>query len=99
MFVDGNDWALTKMRITLIARAGARAQVRAAFLNHKKPRDMLFDLVHERGRWRIDEVRQMQPGERWTMSKILTHAPDAFPDEKLKKPDTPDEDPNKQNKK
>jgi hypothetical protein len=93
VFVDGNDWALTKMRITLVSRAGKRAQVRAAFLNHKKPRDILFDLVHERGRWRIDEVRQTQPGGRWTMSKILTHAPDAFPDEKLKKPDTPADSP------
>jgi Protein of unknown function (DUF3828) len=97
VFVDGNDWTLTKLRVTLVSRADRRAQVRAVFLNHKKPRDMLFDLVRERGRWLIDDVREMQPGGRWTMSKILTHAPDAFPDEKLKKaPDaTPGENPDK----
>ena len=82
VFVDGNDWVLTKLRIVLVSRTGKRAQVRATFRNHDKRSDVLFDLVHERGRWRIDEVRQMQPGGRWTMSKILTHAPDAFPDEK-----------------
>ena len=95
VFVDGNDWALTKLRVTLVSRTDKRAQVRAVFRNHGKPRDMLFDLVHERGRWRIDELRQTQPGGRWTMSKILTHALDAFPDEKLKKPVTPDENPDK----
>ena len=82
VFVDGNDWALTEMKITPASRSDTRAQVRATFRNHKEPRDMLFDLVRERGRWRIDEVRAMKKGGRWTMSKILTHAPDAFPDEK-----------------
>jgi hypothetical protein len=82
VFIDGNDWALSEMKITLVSRSEAKAQVRATFRNHKEPRDMLFDLVRERGRWVIDEVRAMKKGGRWTMSKILTHAPDAFPDEK-----------------
>ena len=42
---------------------------------------MLFDLVREGGRWLVDDVQSLKPGGRWTMSKILTGDPDAFPDE------------------
>ena len=44
-----------------------------------KPSDMLFDLVLEDGHWRIDDIEKtLKP--RWNMSKILTDAPNAFPD-------------------
>ena len=40
---------------------------------------MLFDLVLEDGHWRIDDIEKtLKP--RWTMSKILTDEPHAFPD-------------------
>ncbi|MGH6737109.1 MAG: hypothetical protein ACRECX_13695 [Methyloceanibacter sp.] len=40
---------------------------------------MLFELIFEDGHWRIDDVvKRLKP--RWTMSKILMDAPDAFPD-------------------
>jgi hypothetical protein len=61
-----------------------RAQVRARFFNFKEPQDQLFDLIIEDGRWVIDDVRATQKAHRWTMSKILAHAPDAFPDEMKK---------------
>jgi hypothetical protein len=58
-----------------------RAQVRAQFISFK-PHDLLFDLVREDSRWFIDDISEAKVGSnRWTMSKILTHAPDAFPDE------------------
>lgn len=82
VFVDGNNWELSDLNIALVAKTAARAQVRARFINMKEPRDMIFDLVREDGAWRIDDIRAMRKGGRWTMSKILTDAPDAFPDEK-----------------
>jgi len=82
VFVDGNNWELSNLKIALVAKAPERAQVRARFINMKEPRDMVFDLVREDGEWRIDDIRAMRKGGRWTMSKILTDAPDAFPDEK-----------------
>jgi Protein of unknown function (DUF3828) len=82
VFVDGNDWALTDLNIALVSRADTRARVRATFKNHNEPRDILFDLVREDGHWAIDDVASVRIGGRWTMSKILTGAPDAFPDEK-----------------
>jgi hypothetical protein len=82
VFVNGNDWQVSKLAITLVSKSAKQAQVRARFFNFKEQQDQLFDLVVEDGRWVIDDVRATQMGNRWTMSKILTRAPDAFPDEK-----------------
>ena len=82
VFVNGNDWELTNLRITLERKSATRAEVRARFNNFKEPEDMQFDLLREDGRWVVDDIAAMKKGARWTMSKILTHAPDAFPDEK-----------------
>ena len=82
VFVNGNDWQVSKLSIALVSKSATRAQVRARFFNFKEQQDQLFDLIVEDGRWVIDEVRATQKGNRWTMSKILTRAPDAFPDEK-----------------
>jgi hypothetical protein len=82
VFVNGNDWELTNLRITLERKSATRAEVRARFNNFKEPEDMLFSLIREDGRWVVDDIAATKKGGRWTMSKILTHAPDAFPDEK-----------------
>jgi hypothetical protein len=84
VFVNGNDFELSHLKISLVSATTARAQIRADFDNHKRPQNIRIDLVRESGAWRIDEVRSTRPGARWTMSKILKGAPDAFPDEKKK---------------
>jgi uncharacterized protein DUF3828 len=79
VFIDGQDWKLTELKITRVSQTPTQAQVRATFKNFDQPSDMLFDLVLEDGHWRIDDVtKTLKP--RWTMSKILLDAPDAFPD-------------------
>ena len=81
VFIDGQDWKLTDLKITPMSQTATQAKVRATFKNFDRPSDMLFDLVLEDGRWRIDDItKTLKP--RWTMSKILTDAPDAFPDAK-----------------
>ncbi len=78
--VDGQDWDVTGLNIKEVYRSGGEARVRAVFVNGG-PRNMLFNLVREDGKWRIDDIAEtLKP--RWTMSKILADAPDAFPDEK-----------------
>jgi hypothetical protein len=79
VFVDGEDWKLTELKITLVSKSADKGQVRATFKNFDQPSNMLFDLVREGGRWRVDDVTKTLP-PRWTMSKILLDAPDAFPD-------------------
>jgi hypothetical protein len=79
VFVDGQDWQLTELKIVPISQDAARAEVRATFKNFGEPRDILYTLVLEDGYWRIDDIQEtLKP--RWTMSKILLDAPDAFPD-------------------
>jgi hypothetical protein len=79
VFVDGQDWKLTELNITLVSKSADKAQVRATFKNFDQSSNMLFDLVREGGRWRVDDVTKTLP-PRWIMSKILLDAPDAFPD-------------------
>lgn len=79
LFVDGQDWQLTELKIVPALKEAARAEVRATFKNFGEPRDILYTLVLENGHWRIDDIQEtLKP--RWTMSKILLDAPDAFPD-------------------
>jgi len=81
VFVNGNDFVLSKVKVALLAKSVTQATVQAHFDNHRQPQAITFDLVREDGAWRIDEVRSTRSGARWTMSKILTGAPDAFPDQ------------------
>ena len=81
VFVDGQEWEISELKIAVVSEDADRAQVSASFKNMGEPREMLFDLVREGGRWLVDDVQSLKVGGRWTMSKILTGAPDAFPDE------------------
>ncbi|MGK2922452.1 MAG: DUF3828 domain-containing protein [Methyloceanibacter sp.] len=80
-FVDGQDWEIGGLKVKEVYRSGGEARVRADFANFGKPRSILFSLVREGGEWRIDDIAETLP-PRWTLSKILTGAPDAFPDAK-----------------
>ncbi len=67
-----------------VVRKGVLVRVRpgaptSPFKNFGHASNMLFELIFEDGHWRIDDVvKRLKP--RWTMSKILMDAPDAFPD-------------------
>jgi hypothetical protein len=79
VFVAGQDWKLSGLKIALVSKSAAQAKVRATFKNFDDPRDMLFHLVLEDKHWRIDEIEKtLKP--RWIMSKILMDVSDAFPD-------------------
>jgi hypothetical protein len=79
-FVDGQDWQLTGLKIAPVSKEATQAEVRATFKNFDEPRDIVYSLVLEDGHWRIDDIEEtLKP--RWIMSKILSDAPDAFPDQ------------------
>jgi hypothetical protein len=80
VFINGQDWELSNINVTTVSRASGRAQVRADFINFKQSTEILFDLVLVGNSWRVDEVRSLKT-PRWTMSKILSGAKDAFPDQ------------------
>lgn len=81
VFIDGNDWELKDFEIQALSEAAETAAVVVRFKNFGELREIRIDLVLEDGVWKIDEVQSILTGARWTMSKILTGAPDAFPDE------------------
>ena len=78
-FVNGQDWEIKKLVVTETERKGDRATVRATFDNVDEPQEIEFQLVRRQQRWLIDEVTSHRK-PRWTLSKILSGAPDAFPD-------------------
>jgi hypothetical protein len=80
VFVDAQDTEITALKIALVTKSAAQAQVRATFKNFGDPSNILFDLVREQGVWRIDEIRETLKRP-WIMSKILSDAPDAFPED------------------
>ena len=79
VFVDGQDFALSELKIVPVSQDASKAQVRATFVNMGEQKNMLIDLVLENGHWRIDEIEATLP-PRWIMSKILADDPAAFPD-------------------
>jgi hypothetical protein len=78
--VNGQDWKIADLSVTLVSQAQDTAEVEAKFNNLGDPQDLHYDLVRSGGRWLIDEI-QSRGKPRWTLSKILAGAPDAFPDE------------------
>ena len=79
VFIDGQDWQLSELKIVVVSKSATHAVLRATFKNFDHPCNMLFDLILGDGHWRINDIQKtLKP--RWTMSKILLDAPDAFPD-------------------
>jgi uncharacterized protein DUF3828 len=61
LFVDGQDWQLTELKIVPALKEATRAEVRATFNNFGEPRDILYTLVLENGHWRIDDIQETSP--------------------------------------
>jgi hypothetical protein len=78
--VNGQDWKIADLAVTLVSQAQDKAVIEAKFNNLGDAQDLRYDLVRGGGRWLIDEI-QSTTKPHWTMSKILQRAPDAFPDQ------------------
>jgi uncharacterized protein DUF3828 len=81
--INAQDWKLSKLKVTLVSRTGDNAVVDAAFHNIDVDEHQRFTLLREKGKWEIDDIQALQ-GMRWTLSKILSGAPDAYPDNPAK---------------
>jgi hypothetical protein len=78
--INAQDWKLSGLKVTLVSQSSdTSAIVDAAFINLGSKQRIRFTLVRENGKWVIDEIQALQ-GMRWTLSKILSGAPDAYPD-------------------
>jgi hypothetical protein len=50
--------------------SGGKAVVIATFRNFKEPKRLEYELVRERGTWRIAEIRSREKPA-WTLTKVL----------------------------
>lgn len=67
---DHDDGFRTSLRLAQAARDAASAEVVSSFRLFGQDGEIRFDLIHETGRWLIDDVRQ--PGtDGWTLSHLL----------------------------
>jgi hypothetical protein len=67
---DHDDGFRLTLRIALVARQGTSAEVVSTFRLFDQDGEIRFDLVHEGGRWLIDDARRPGP-DGWTLSHLL----------------------------
>jgi hypothetical protein len=79
-YINGQDWKLASLQVAQVSRQSDRAVVEARFQNEGTAEDLRYSLVRVGGRWLVDDVESLTK-PRWTLSKILAGAPDAFPDD------------------
>jgi hypothetical protein len=56
MFVQGNDFELSDIKVEQISGDAGRAVVRAKFKNFGKDETVIFNLIHDDQGWMIDEI-------------------------------------------
>jgi hypothetical protein len=81
--INAQAWKLSALKVVLISRDGDRATVDASFHNLNANKHMRFTLERADGKWEIDDIAALDK-PRWTVSKVLAGAPDAFPDSPAK---------------
>jgi hypothetical protein len=69
-WVNGQDWAITKLDVKSGPASQDREIVIARFLNIGTPQEIHFDFRRIAGRWLLDDVQSVKE-PRWTLSEIL----------------------------
>ncbi|MGD9968258.1 MAG: DUF3828 domain-containing protein [Hyphomonadaceae bacterium] len=68
--IDGQDYALSDVStVTDGVVEGSHAVVRASFTNIGERREVIYDLVWQDNRWKVDNIRTAQ----WDMRNIVTN--------------------------
>ncbi len=68
--VDGQDAKVTGLKLEKLQDDGCRAVVEATFKNFDEPRRVRFELVLEKGAWRVSDIVEAHSG----MSRVTTLA-------------------------
>jgi hypothetical protein len=56
MIVQGNDFELSDIKVEQVSGDADKAVVKADFKNFGKPVTVMFDLIHDKDGWAIDEI-------------------------------------------
>ena len=75
-WMNGQDFELSNLKVTRQPVAGHPDQttVIATFTNLRKPMELHFNFIQQRGKWMLDDVASTK-GETWTLSKLLSCHP------------------------
>lgn len=71
-YIDGQDYELTDFVIEPAAITGETATVAVKFNNFETPIELTYELVDERGGWRINDVVSDNPDSIYRLSEIFT---------------------------
>lgn len=71
VFVDGQDFDVSDVRVDAPEFAGEAASVTVSLLNFGEPRRLRFLFVEEGGRWRIDDIVSARADAPWTLTALL----------------------------
>ena len=74
-FIDGQDGEVKKLNIQMIQRDEEKATVEARFISFDEKKSIFFDVVLEKGAWRINDIRSLgENGKRDSLFAALTEA-------------------------
>jgi hypothetical protein len=74
-FIDGQDGEVKKLNIKMVQQEEEKATVEATFISLEEKKSIFFDVVLERGAWRIHDIRSLgENGKRDSLFAALTEA-------------------------
>jgi len=74
-FINGQDGEVQKLVTRVVRRDNDKAVVEASFLSFKRKQSVLFDMVLEKGTWRIDDIRPLgEDGNRTSIHALFADA-------------------------
>lgn len=73
-YIDGQDYQITDLEIGAPGIAGDHASADVTFENMGAPKSLTYELVHEGGGWKIDDVVSTTPGSEYRLSQIFASA-------------------------
>lgn len=62
-FIDGNDFKISKLKVSCLAGDDAKSRVMVKFRNFDTPSTKVFDMVKDGDRWLIDEIADGTDGK------------------------------------
>lgn len=72
VFVNGQDYQLTELKIGDPAPDGQGVKVPVTFKNFDQPQSLMFSLVKEGGGWKISDIESLTPDSTWKLTTLLT---------------------------
>jgi hypothetical protein len=62
--INGQDWAISQVKVGPLRAAGDKATVTVTFKNMKASNTNIYDFVREGGDWKVDDIETHATGQR-----------------------------------